>query len=325
MAGRCLLADCRPIVKQTFVQGIRKPSNLQGNAMSAVPSEAGTHQVRLLDLGVFFFLTFLLAWGILGLYIFLPGVMTRTFGELTGMHPLFFLAVYAPAVAAVTIVLLRTGPAGLVRYLSRLLLWRANWKWYAFLILGIPLIFYAGAAIKGNLFTASWPFASVGSLLSALFFFAIKGPVEELGWRGLAQPLLQRRLAPFWAGLVIGLVWALWHLPAFLLSGTPQGGWSFAPFFLGSVGLAVIMTPLFNRSGGSILLAAVFHFQVINPIWPDIQPYDNWMVLAAAAVVVWCNRGTMFTRAGAVTTVVPGSVTRSPEVSDVPASAAGRS
>jgi membrane protease YdiL (CAAX protease family) len=48
------------------------------------------------------------------------------------------------------------------------------------------------------------------------------GPIEEFGWRGVALPLLQRKFAPFWAGLILGGIWGAWHIPAFLMSGTPQ-------------------------------------------------------------------------------------------------------
>ena len=69
----------------------------------------------------------------------------------------------------------------------------------------------------------------------------------------------------------------------------------------------MIVTPLFNRSGGSILLPAFFHFMLNNPIWPDAQPYDTYLLVPAAVLVVWYNRKTLFTREGAVTDVVPGS------------------
>ena len=268
-------------------------------------SVAGKHQIPFISLVPFLLIAFGLAWGILGLFIFLPERMIQVFGELTGQHPLFFLSVYAPAIAAFIVVFYKGGAKGFRRYLSRLLIWRCSWAWYAFLIIGIPLIFFIGSALKGNLFLEPFPFSSFQSLIMALVFAAIKGPVEEFGWRGLALPLLQRKFAPIWAGLILGIIWGFWHLPAFLLSGTPQSAWSFTPFFVGSIALCVIVTALFNKSRGSILLPALFHFQVNNPIWPDAQPNDTLVFAAAAIIVVWINRKAMFSKDGAVTKVIP--------------------
>jgi uncharacterized protein len=254
---------------------------------------------------LFMLITFGLAWGILGLYIFLPELMETVFGQLTGNHPLFFLAVYAPAIAAFTLVARNGGIVGLRRFLGRVLLWRCSYAWYAFLIIGIPLIFIGGSALRGNLFTEPFQFASLQALLMALVLASIKGPVEEFGWRGLALPLLQRKLAPIWAGLILGVIWGLWHFPAFLLSGTQQSEWSFTVFFAGCLGISVIATALFNRSRGSILLSAFFHFSLMNPIFPDAQPYDSYLLIAVAALIVWWNRKVMFTMEGSVTEVIP--------------------
>ena len=79
----------------------------------------------------FLLVAFGLAWGILALFIFLNDQMTALFGALTGQHPLFFLAVYAPAIAAFMLVLYYAGVDGLRRYLARLLLWRCSPAWYA--------------------------------------------------------------------------------------------------------------------------------------------------------------------------------------------------
>ena len=263
------------------------------------------YDVPFVSIVPFLLIAFGLAWGILSLYIFLAGPMTKLFGELTGQHPLFFLAVYAPAIAGFILVTCYGGRGGLRRFGSRFLLWRCSSLWYAFLLIGIPLIFYSGAALKGTLFETPFPFHSLQSLCLAWAFAAVKGPVEEFGWRGLALPVLQRKLAPFWAGLVLGGIWGFWHLPAFLLSGTQQSEWSFAPFFVGCIALSVIVTALFNASQGSILLSAFFHFLVMNPIFPDAAPYDTYLFAGAAALVVWFNRKAMFTKEGAVVEVIP--------------------
>lgn len=277
----------------------------EGAVMDGSPSGAGKWRVPFGMLAPFLLISFGLAWGILALFFFFPEQMDKVFGELTGQHPLFFLAVYAPAIAGLAIVTWCSGYAGVRRYFSRLLIWRCSPAWYAFLLIGIPLVYYGSSALKGDPFPGSFPFSSFKAFILAIFFTAIKGPVEELGWRGLALPLIQRKLAPLWAGLVLGVIWGFWHLPAFLLSGTPQSAWSFTPFFAGSVAVSVISTALFNKSGGSILLPALLHFQLNNPLWPDAQPYDMFAFVAVALWVVWFKRKELLNGETGVKEVIP--------------------
>ena len=253
----------------------------------------------------FFAITFGLAWSMIGLLILFPGQVESIFGELSASNPLFMLAVYSPAIAAFVLVARFAGLPGLRRYLSRLLLWRVHWGWYLFLLVGVPILFFAGSALKGNLTSWTLPFTTWQATAVALGFMLVLGPIEEFGWRGFAMPLLQRRFAPIWAGLVLGVIWGLWHLPAFFLSGVPQSAWSFTPFLIGSIAIGVIVTPLFNSSRGSILLPLLLHWQLNNPIFPDAAPHDTAFFVAAAIVVTILNRRTMFDRGEAVTEVFP--------------------
>lgn len=271
--------------------------------MSRSPLARQNEDVPARALLSYFVITFGIAWGMLGLCLLMP----ERFGEISATHPGFILAVWSPAFAALAIVAWYGGANGLRGFLSRLLLWRCPAAWYVYFLVGMPLVFYAGAAIKGEAFADPFPFDGIGAMLSAMAFMLILGPVEEFGWRGVALPLMQRRLAPFWAGLALGLVWGLWHLPAFLLSGTPQGGWDFTPFLVGSVSLSVILTPMFNAARGSILIAVLYHFQANNPLWPDAQPYDSYILVVVAAAVTWINRPRLFDAAGAATAVIPGA------------------
>jgi membrane protease YdiL (CAAX protease family) len=275
--------------------------------VTASTTESGRQSVPFAALLPFLLISFGIAWGLLGVYLFFPEQATARFGELGASHPGFILAVWSPAVAAFAIVTYCAGLRGLRSFLSRLLLWRCPPAWYAYLFIGFPLIYFAGAAVKGNLPDTSVPFDGVAPMLAAMGFMLILGPMEEFGWRGLALPLLQRRLAPLWAALVLGLVWGAWHLPAFFLSGTPQSGWGFMPFFIGAICLSVILTPMFNASRGSILLAVLYHFQANNPLWPDAQPYDTYFFVLAAIIVVILNRSTMLSRESATTTVIPAA------------------
>jgi|SRR6056297_383555 len=253
----------------------------------------------------FLALTFLITWGVIGLYVLAPARASAWFGEISGSHPLFFLATWAPAISAFVLVLAYAGLAGMRRFLSRLLLWRASAGWVAFVLIGLPLVFVAGSALKGGPFLAPLPPEGAGPVFAVMFMMLALGPIEEFGWRGVLQPLLQRHMAPIFAGVLIGAIWGFWHLPAFFLAGTVFGGWNFLPFFVGNVVLAVLVTPILNRTGGSLLWPMLFHWQLINPFWPDAQPWDTWILAAVAVVVVWWNRDTMFSRDGAVTEVIP--------------------
>jgi hypothetical protein len=250
-------------------------------------------------------LTFVISWGIVGTYILAPDWAAARFGALGGAHPLFFLATWAPALSAILLVLLHTGRGGLRRFLSRLLLWRSAAVWWLLILIGIPLVYVAGSLMKGGGVLAPLPPGGIGAGIAFLFMMAFLGPIEEFGWRGLAQPILQRHMAPLWAGMLIGATWGVWHLPAFYLAGVVYEDWSFLPFFLGNVTLAVLVTPIFNSARGSLLLPMLFHWQLINPFWPDAQPHDTWILMGLTLLIVLIWRGRMFTRQGAVNRVVP--------------------
>ncbi len=248
-------------------------------------------------------ITFAITWGVIGLYIISPEWAAARFGEISGAHPLFFLATWAPALSAIAVVLISGGVAGLRAFLARLVLWRLPVPWVVFVLVGLPLVFVAGSALKGGPVLAPLPERGLGELFAVLGMMLFLGPVEEFGWRGVAQPLLQRWVAPFWAGAAIGSVWGIWHLPAFYLAGVVFAEWSFLPFFVGNVTLAILVTPIFNASRGGLFWPVLFHWQLINPFWPDAQPYDTWILVAVTGVVVWWNRGTLFARHVAGTSV----------------------
>jgi membrane protease YdiL (CAAX protease family) len=99
-------------------------------------------------------------------------------------------------------------------------------------------------------------------MLSLLALTAVTdtGPIgEEFGWRGFALPQLLRRWSPLAASLVLGAVWGVWHLPTFFIASLPQSRLSFPLFVLNSIALSVIMTWLYLRTGGDLLLMILVH------------------------------------------------------------------
>ena len=271
-------------------------------------SNAGRNPMTTKALAPFLALTFILTWGLAALLILFYEQIVAIFGEISTTNPLYILAVYSPGFAGIFLVWRHYGLKGLGSFFQRLTLWRAPMTWWLFLILGIPVLFYVGAAFKGTL-RDPFPFSPWYQVLPALGLALFLGPIEEFGWRGLALPLLQRKFAPFWAGLLLGLIWAVWHIPAFLMSGTPQSSWAFVPFFAGVVAISVVQTPLFNASRGSLLIAVIYHFQMMNPIWPDAQPWDSLLIIIAAVIIVWLNRNTMFHQGDVVIDVLMPSET----------------
>jgi uncharacterized protein len=218
----------------------------------------------------FFALAFGLGWGVGALMVVFSTQIEAIFGEIGYTNPVFILVVYSPAIAGVYLVWRHYGTKGLGSLFRRFTLWRMPAGWWLFLVIGIPAGKYLGAALNGTI--TDFPFDPWYGVLPMFAAALLIGPVEEIGWRGVALPLLQRRYAPLWASLILGAFWGFWHVPAFLLSGTEQSAWSFGPFVIGVLADSVLVTPMFNAARGSLLIPALFHFQMNGPAWPDAQP-----------------------------------------------------
>jgi uncharacterized protein len=107
----------------------------------------------------------------------------------------------------------------------------------------------------------SWAFPVA---LFVALFLDVGAVTEETGWRGFAQPVLQGRMTPLAATLVVGLLWGVWHFPArpdILLGGYGLGGGMvlLAILVLRFVVLSIVMAYFYNRAGGSTLIAIAMH------------------------------------------------------------------
>jgi membrane protease YdiL (CAAX protease family) len=146
------------------------------------------------SLRAFFALAFGLGWGLVAMLILFRDQVEAIFGQIGYTNPLFILAVYSPAIAGIGLVWRHYGARGVGSVLRRVTLWRMPAAWWVLLIVGIPAVKYVGAAINGTI--GDFPFAPWYGVFPALGIALLIGPVEELGWRGVALPLLQRRWAP---------------------------------------------------------------------------------------------------------------------------------
>lgn len=189
---------------------------------------------------------------------------------LTGQNVLGPWVILCPTTAGIIMAGIMGGGAGIVRLLRRFLIWRVNPIWYLVALLLYPAIWLVSMALEPGAiaaFRVPDPSFLITYLVTFVMVSAIALAVEEFGWRGFALPLLQARFQPLAAGLILGVLWGLWHLPlqVFLpnLEGETNG---FIPFvfaftlYVGqTVAGAVIYTWLFNHTRGSILLVTLIH------------------------------------------------------------------
>jgi membrane protease YdiL (CAAX protease family) len=103
-------------------------------------------------------------------------------------------------------------------------------------------------------------FVFVGGTLVSMPFQA----GEEIGWRGFALPRLSERIGLAGASLVLGVIWAMWHLPLFLIAGTDSTGQSLSFFVLSVTAISVAFAWLYARTGGSLLLVMLMHAATNN-------------------------------------------------------------
>jgi membrane protease YdiL (CAAX protease family) len=257
-----------------------------------------TRRRLLVDLLVFGGIAFAITWIIVGLYIWNAEAVTRLIGPMALGAPAFYLAVYAPALAAIVVTAVRYGRPGLASLFGSLLRIRAKWIWIAISLLGYPALWLVtslvAAASDGRLAAFDFHPWLVGLPLVLLGGHLLKDPGalgEELGWRGFALPRLLELTDARIASLVLGVVWAVWHLPAFYVGSLSQSGFAFLPFVLQVVAFSVFMAWLFVNTRGSVLWAGVVPHMMINATpHAGIHPVGWVFIVVAALILVFGGR-----------------------------------
>ena len=171
-----------------------------------------------------------------------------------------------PFLAAFVMTGATEGRAGVGRLLRRFVLWRVGLRWYLFAIVGIPAIMVLGAIVLpevlGSFQTPALSLVLTYPVTFVVAFF-IGGPLgEEIGWRGFAQPHLQRLHGPLVGSLILGPIHVFWHLPLLWVPqwGTPRDtALDLLWYFLAGFAATFIYTWLFNNTKGSVLLVTLMH------------------------------------------------------------------
>jgi membrane protease YdiL (CAAX protease family) len=217
------------------------------------------HWVENRSLILFFLLVYVISWGIeIPLALQAQGVTDSKLPF--SMH---YLAGYGPMIAAWIMTGLVEGAAGLRNLFGRMLKWRLKPAWWlaaisplaAYLLVGVILWLVQGRALElGSL--GQVDFLPGLGLAAFPFWILTFGIGEETGWRGYALPRLQNGRSPLAATFVLWVFWALWHLPLFFYTYPV----SILPGFLtGLLAGAIVFTWLYNGTGGSLLIVAVWH------------------------------------------------------------------
>lgn len=175
---------------------------------------------------------------------------------------------WIPALAALLAAALTGGRPALRDLGSRLVRWRVGWRWYLVVILG-PAVFSLAIAGVYTLLGGSWasaappvligetPLAMLPILLVILTI--TDGLGEELAWRGFALPRLLVRHDALIASLILGVLWALWHLPLVWTEGASMYHRPVWLLLLDIPAMSVIFTWVFLHTRGSVLLAMLLH------------------------------------------------------------------
>jgi uncharacterized protein len=223
----------------------------------------------------YFVVTFLWSW-LIWLPLVLAGAGILPLGEgfvKSASLPLAGLGAFGPAAGAYFSLRTLNGKGAFRRYLKGLLDFRFGWLAWI-----VPIIVLGGSACITWVLPELWGEPRLGMLLPSLWVFppyfllmvALGGGQEELGWRGFILDPIEARLGPWLGNLVLGVVWAVWHLPLFFIPGTSQAFMSFPAFMLMTTGYSWFFSWVRQASGKRMLAGLYVHglANAVIPVFP---------------------------------------------------------
>jgi membrane protease YdiL (CAAX protease family) len=208
-------------------------------------------------LRIYLWLAFGITWGVGGVALLAGDIRS---GGATPLHPLHYVAAFGPTVAGLLMAARVDGRDGLRRLLVRALPRTSSLLWYVAVVVGFPAVNLIATWLIAPASLATLP--SWGRLL---YMFPVTivtdtGPLgEEFGWRGFALPRLLDRQHPLLAAVILGAIWWAWHLPTFFVPALSQSRLSVPVFLVNSLALSIIMTWLYRRTSGDLLLMILMH------------------------------------------------------------------
>ena len=178
------------------------------------------------------------------------------------------LAAWGPIIAAFLVTASTEGKAG-VRAL-----WRRFWnrnmsiKWLLVTLLILPALQLVTNLVTrlldGQAYPVFFTYNPPWSIITAFIMaFVFNGMFEEFGWRGYVLPRFQAKWNALASSLILGVIWAAWHVGQWFTPGSHLYNRNFWLWGLGTILLSIMMTWIFNNTKGSVMAASLFH-GVIN-------------------------------------------------------------
>ncbi len=257
------------------------------------PGPTDGRKVGRIALVVYVLLTFTLTWTA---WIVPAAFLTPGNAGFLGLGgPVFLLGVFAPAFVALALTAYSEGRDGVARLLARIGRWQVGARLYLFAI-GYMAVTKLLAALIHRMAVGAWPAfgdTPLPLMLGAILVSTWTQAGEELGWRGYALPRLATHLGLGGASVLLGIVWALWHLPLFFLQGSGSDGQSFPIYLVHVTALSVAMAWLYWRAQRSLLLVMLMHASVNNTtgIVPAAVPNAVNPMSLEGSLVAWATVG----------------------------------
>jgi hypothetical protein len=171
-----------------------------------------------------------------------------------------------PSVVAIALTFRKEGRTGVRLLLAGLRKWGVGARWYVFALSYMIAVKFT-AAFLNRLALGEWPrFGQVPWYLMvvAIVFSTPVQAGEEIGWRGYALPRLANHFGLARASIVLGVIWACWHLPFFFIPGSDNFGQSFPLYLAAVTAVSVAMAWVYWRTNGSLLLTMLMHAAINN-------------------------------------------------------------
>lgn len=181
-------------------------------------------------------------------------------------YALVLFGAYSPGVVALFLTARTGGSRGLRALLRRIVIADVPVRLYVVALSYIAIVKLT-AAILHRLLADAWPTFGAGPVALIPFAIAFSTPFqagEEIGWRGFALPRLADRFGLRIASVLLGVIWAIWHLPQFYIGAADTHHQSFIMWAPQVVALSVAFAWLYGKSGGSLLLVMLMHSAINN-------------------------------------------------------------